>query len=413
MRHFSPKKKPLLPDTIEIDIDRFSHDGRGIGNYQGRVVMVSDALPGEHCVVKVEQGNSKLWQGKAISFKQPSSVRVKPNCAIYAKCGGCQQQHIQHKTQIELKQNTIREQFSRQQLVPGELAPPLMSNPFEYRHRARFHIAANGAIGFHEQKGHKVVDVKHCDVLVPSLQRAFSVLRDNGELQHIEQIELVADDRDQIGLAVLKGKKTAITQLEAWAQDQGWVINGCLTYDSGPLQVLAKPGDFTQVNRPINAQMITQIAAWLAPKPNDKLLDLFCGNGNIGLALAAKVSGVLGYESSASAIELAKRASEAIQGVRFGVENLFTADLHQLSEVLHFAPSLVVLDPPRAGAEHVCKTLSLLPSVHRVLYVSCDPATMARDIRLLVDDKWHLSKVGLIDMFPQTRHIETMALLEK
>ena len=413
MRRFSPKKKPSLPDHVEIEIDRFSHDGRGIGHYQGRVVMVSGGLPGEHCAVKIEQGNSKLWQGKAISIEQPSPNRVEPICPVYNQCGGCQQQHIAHKAQIEVKENTIREQFSRQQISVAKLEAPILSTPFQYRHRARFHVAPNGIVGFHGQKDHRVVAIKQCPVLVPALQLAFSQLQDDAPLQNIEQLELVVDDRGKLGLSILKGKQTAVRLLEAWANQRKWVLNEPLTYDSNEVSVFANPGDFTQVNRDVNVQMIQQIGTWLSPSKSDKLLDLFCGNGNIGLAFAANVASVLGLESSASSINQARLASTAFNNAQFAEENLFTSDLHRLQSVQQLTPTIVVLDPPRAGAERACEALSKLASVHRVLYVSCDPATLARDVRTLVNNKWHLRKVGLIDMFPQTRHIETMVLLEK
>ncbi|MDX1340795.1 MAG: hypothetical protein R3227_00495 [Reinekea sp.] len=415
MRRNSPKsnKAAKIPSTVDLKITRFSHDGRGIGHIDGRVVMVSGAVPGEQCTVALEQGNSKLWQGRAVKISHNSEYRSEPLCRLYGQCGGCQQQHLSHATQISLKEQTIRDQMSRQQLIVPELEPALRSEPYGYRHRARFHLSRSGQIGFHAWKGHEVVPVQDCPVLIEPVQLALNALAAKAPVKGVKQVELVVDDYDQIGLAVIEATAVAKQAVETWAREQGWAVEQPLSYRSGAHQVTAAPGEFTQVNRSINERMIVQIAQWLRLTPNDRLVDLFCGNGNISLALSDKVQSVFGVESSVSAIQQANDAKGGKTQARFVVENLFTTPLQDIAGLTEFNANVVILDPPRAGAEAVCQTMDAIVGAERLLYVSCDPATMARDLKHLVNQHWHLRKVGLIDMFPQTRHIETMALLEK
>jgi 23S rRNA (uracil1939-C5)-methyltransferase len=412
MRRFNPKKKAQLPADVNLDIEKFGYDGRGIARHHGRAVMVEGALPGEHCTVKIEQANSKLWQGVAKEILRESANRIQPSCEHYGMCGGCQQQHISHSAQLELKQQAIIEQLHRQGFKKVALESPVSLNPMNYRHRARFHVSKHGDIGFHSPKGNQVVKVVRCPVLVPELQAAFDVLSSKAPVAGMSQIELVIDDVGSIGLAAVKGSKAGCDALLEWAtNDQGWIVGSPLTYQAGQLQAKAYPGDFTQVNRAVNLKMIQRMEEWLRLGKDDILLDLFCGNGNISLAMASTVSSILGFESNQSAIDHARAV--APNNAHYRVANLFTADLQEIVKDADFAPTVAILDPPRAGAERACETISKLKSVNKIGYISCDPATLARDLHVLGCDKWHLRKVALVDMFPQTRHIETMVLLEK
>ena len=159
--------------------------------------------------------------------------------------------------------------------------------------------------------------------------------------------------------------------------------------------------------------MIQQAKAWLALGEQDRVLDLFCGNGNVSLPFATEVKAVLGIEANSDAIDMAQRSEQASEQVQYRVGNLFNTALADSPEVADLNAAAVILDPPRAGAEAVVKNMNTLPTVQKILYISCDPATLARDIATLISDKWHLRKVGVMDMFPHTRHIESMALLEK
>jgi 23S rRNA (uracil1939-C5)-methyltransferase len=414
MRRFKPSRSNAkLPDDTLVSIESLSHDGRGIGRVHGRVLMIENALPGEQVLAQITKASSKLWQGRVRRYLEKSESRHKPACDVYGRCGGCQLQHLSHADQVTLKEDTIRDQLRRHQVGVESWEPALRSEPWQYRHRARLHVSQSGQLGFHEAQGKRVIESAKCPVMTAELHEAFLLLKRDAPLLGIEQLELVVDDTGQVGVIGLKGKPKGLTKLHEWANEQGWVTDAALSYEANTQTTFANAGEFTQVNRAINQRMARQAADWLSLDADDRLLDLFCGNGNLSLGFASQTDAILGYEASEAAIFQANRASLELSNVHYQVADLFTVDLHEQRELMDFAPTVAVLDPPRAGAERCSRWLGKVPSLTKLLYISCDPATLARDLANLVQDDWHLRKVGLIDMFPQTRHIETMALLEK
>ncbi|MBU2865109.1 methyltransferase [Reinekea forsetii] len=406
-------KKANLPAPFELEIDRYSHDGRGIGIHQGRVVMVSNAMPGEQVQVKLEQANTKLWQGKAVKHFTQSDRRQQPTCQYYGECGGCVLQHVPVSDQVALKQSALEDHLRRNKVPHDALAEPISIEKVAYRHRARFQVSKKGEVGFFNVKGNRIVPISQCAVVVPSINDALNIVKREAPLEGVKQLELVIDDTDQLGISVVEGSGASKSALAQWGEKQGWVSQAPLQYRSAGAQTWAKPGSFTQVNRRVNTAMIEQAKAWLDLDASDRVLDLFCGNGNVSLPFAKNVEAILGLEANQEAIDMAMNSEQANQQTRYCVANLFTSPLKDIPEIAQFNPTAVILDPPRAGAEAVVKNMNTLPTVQKILYISCDPATLARDIAELIHDKWHLRKVGVMDMFPHTRHIESMALLEK
>ncbi len=408
--HSKPQK---LPEPITLDIVRYSHDGRGIGYHEGRVVMVGNAMPGEQVLVSIEKANSKLWQGRVKSMLRASERRQEPRCSHYGRCGGCQLQHVEHTEQLEIKHKTVADHFSRQKIVDLKWQDAVVSHEFEYRHRARFHVSKAGVLGFHAANGNEVVPIEICPVLVPELQKAMNVARLDAPLKGLIQIELVVDDGGVIGCSVVKGRGDAADKFYAWAESQAWVVKAPLNYRAGEVTVQALPGEFTQVNRQVNSRMLDRGVEWLGPVLDDRVIDLFCGNGNFSYRIEAKVASLLGLEASQEAISHANAVTQKPKGWKFEEMDLFSSDIQANLSVMQLNPSMAIIDPPRAGAELVCNSLAKMPNLQKILYVSCDPATLARDVNTLQQKRWRLKKIALIDMFPQTRHIETMVLLEK
>jgi 23S rRNA (uracil1939-C5)-methyltransferase len=407
------QKSQRLPEPIELEIERYSHDGRGIGIFQGRVVMVANAMPTERVKVKIEQANTKLWQGKAIEYLQKSESRQEPICSFYGECGGCVLQHVPQQDQRELKQKALADHLRRNDVKVKEWAEPIASVTKSYRHRARFQVSKKGEVGFYNIKGNRIVTIDHCSVVQEEINSALKLLQANAPLEGVKQVEIVIDDHKQLGIAVIEGSGVAKKAIEQWGIEQGWVAAEPLQYKAAGAETLAVPGNFTQVNRGVNAEMIEQAKAWLSINDSDRLLDLFCGNGNVSLPFSNDVHSILGLEASDKAIELAMQSPSRQENSQYQVANLINTKLEDLPNVVDFEPTCVILDPPRAGAELVVNNMNALPSIQKILYISCDPATFARDLSTLVSDKWHLRKVGVMDMFPHTRHIESMALLEK
>ncbi len=414
MRRFhKPKKKPL-PESVEVDIEKFSHDGRGLARIDGRVVLVENAVPGERCSIRIHKGNSKLWQGTAYKWDQNGAVRVEADCSVYEQCGGCQLQHVNHETQLELKQQTIQDHFYRHKIDVAHWAEPIVSSAYQYRHRARLHISGKGILGFHASAENRVVPFVQCSVLTPALQQLVDELKAHAPLGGISQLEISIDDEGSAGLSIIKANPAGRDKLLDWAKQKHWQVDSPLSYFSGNARVYAYPGDFTQVNRTVNQKMLAQAENWLGLNAFDRLLDLFCGNGNLSLVFASQVNAVLGFEMGSNSIEFANQSAvEMNVHAQFHVKDLFEEDIHDNETVQAFAPTVAILDPPRAGALRVCQSLSQLTDLKRLLYISCDPSTLARDLEVLGQRQWRVIKSGLLDMFPQTKHIETMVLLEK
>ncbi|WP_187265395.1 class I SAM-dependent RNA methyltransferase [Reinekea thalattae] len=411
-----PATKQVLPENLTLSVLRFSHDGRGIAQHKGRVVMLANALPGEQVVAKIEKANAKLWQGRAIDVETASEHRIQPVCGYVGRCGGCQLQHMPIALQHELKQQAVADHFRRNDLTlesPAQSLDVISVADFGYRHRARLHVSKKGALGFHNQQGNEVVAIDGCAVFTEALSQVFEQVRSNAPLVGLSQLEIAVDDYSNIGAVALKGQRQAIDAFHGWVAEQGWHWQQALSYQAGQTVVTALPGEFTQVNRLANQQMQQRASDWLALSDDDRVLDLFCGSGNLAYYFQQKVAQTLGLEASESAIRQANLVKKPDDRVDFAVADLFQADVSQMPLVQNLNPTVAVLDPPRAGAEQICATINQLTSLNKILYISCDPATLARDVKLLHQAGWHLRKVALIDMFPQTKHIETMVLLAK
>lgn len=413
MRRQQPAKRNRVsaPKELTVTIDRYSHDGRGIGHdNQGRVVMVDNALVGETVTAQITHAKRRLLQGKAVSWVNESELRQTPACEHFGQCGGCQLQHMPESEQIKVKQRAVEEHFHRNGFNALPWEPPLIGPEFAYRHRVRLHLNRAGEPGFKAKGDDRWVPIKQCSVMSPALAEGFSRFK-TAPSEGLQQVELVADDEGQLGLAVLKGRAKAPEAWQAWLLEQGWVTDDYLTYRTLGPQVFARADQFTQVNRHQNHAMLGQAREWLALTKNDRVLDLFCGNGNVALSLADQVGSIVGLESSEGAIAAARRAAPS--HAHFEVCDLFTEPLIPWLEKETDAPNVIVLDPPRAGAQFAVEQLKDAVSVKKILYIACDPTTLARDAEILKQSGWHLRKLGLIDMFPQTRHIESMALFEQ
>lgn len=427
---------------FEIDISDLGHDGRGVARVDGKAVFVADALPGERVRARLLRKHRQFDEAQCVEVLQASPDRVAPRCPHYGTCGGCALQHLAPPAQIAAKQHVLAENFARiGKVEPRHWLPPLTAEPWGYRRRARLsvkHVAKKGKtlVGFRERDSRFVADLSRCEVLDPSLGEKLGVL---GELLNamegaaaIPQIEFSAgDDARALVFRHLQPLSSSdLGKLEAFGREHGFVI---LLQPGGvdSVHALAEharlhyalreyeldfdflPLDFVQVNALLNERMIAHALALLDPQPTDRVLDLFCGLGNFSLPIARRASEVCGVEGDAGLIERA-RANAARNGVtnaEFVVGDL-SLDPHGTAWTR--APhDKWLLDPPRTGAAAL---LERLPgkSVHRVVYVSCHPGSLARDAGTLVHRHgFALRCAGVMDMFPHTAHVESIALFER
>ncbi|GHA89288.1 23S rRNA (uracil(1939)-C(5))-methyltransferase RlmD [Modicisalibacter luteus] len=419
-------------------VTRLAHDGRGVArDAEGKTLFIDRALPGERVSVAVHRSRKRFDEAHVREWLVTSPERNAPACPHYERCGGCNLQHLALDAQRRHKSEVLVDQLARQGLsLPGE-PMILASESLGYRRRARIGVKVDAQgrvhLGFRERNSHHLVDIATCPVLVPELNELLpSLLECLGQLQSprlVGHVEVVAGDTQAaVVIRQLRDDPVDWLRWQRWADVRN-VAMGRLVgrddprlewYGSTPdlgytlisrdhrLRLAFSPGDFLQVNAEVNQQMVSLALDWLQPASTDRVIDLFAGVGNFTLALAPHVAEVIGIEGSPDMVARLKGNAQDN-----GLNNIEArqADLGQALE-LGSLPDLVVMDPPRDGAEAVCQTLGGQP-VPRILYVSCDPATLARDAAHLVHAGYHITRAAVADMFVQTAHLESMLLFER
>ncbi len=426
--------------AVVATIVDLTHDGVGVADIDGRRVFVADALPGERVELVPRKRRRKLQEADLLRVVEPSPSRVVPPCEYFGRCGGCALQHLAHDAQVELKQRVVAETLKRiGRVEPEEWLPPVISKPWNYRRRARLgvkYVAGKGRVlvGFRERAGPYITDMRHCRVLLQPLDGllgALSELIEHSSLkERLPQIEAaVADDAVALVFRVLAEPTAADTEaFRAFGERHGidvyWQRGGPGTVaplgNARPLRYrLAdfdltfefSPTDFVQVNPGINAELVATALRLAAVEPTDRVLDLFCGLGNFSLPLARRCGELLGVEGEAGLVARAVRnaALNGITNARF-----ITADLMASDWSFYREPwDVVLLDPPRTGAEAPVAELHR-SSPRRIVYVSCHPATLARDAQVLVERHGYKLRVARVfDMFPHTHHVEALALFTR
>jgi 23S rRNA (uracil1939-C5)-methyltransferase len=429
--------------SFETTIDDLSHDGRGVAHVDGKTVFVADALPGERVRAKLVRRHRHFDEARAEEILVASPDRIEPRCPHFGACGGCVLQHLAPAAQIAVKQNVLAQNFARiGHVAPARWLEPLTSKVWGYRRRARLsvkHVPKKGKtlVGFRERDPRFVADLAHCDVLDPALGEhldALGALLNGMEgAASIPQIEFSAGDavRALVFRHLAPLSEGDRNKLAAFGRAQGFAIllqsggtDSVHPLDDRPvdlhytlpdfdLKLAFTPLDFVQVNARINHKMIEHALELLRPGPKDRVLDLFCGLGNFSLPIARSAGHVCGVEGEAGLVALARANAQAnaIGNVEFHVGDL--AGEVRGSAWARAEWNLMLLDPPRSGADELLKQLPG-KSVQRVVYVSCHPASLARDAGTLVREHgFRLEAAGVMDMFPHTAHVESIALFNR
>jgi 23S rRNA (uracil1939-C5)-methyltransferase len=440
-RRFKPN---LAPQTTEII--NLSHDGKGVARINGKVTFIQGALPQEEVEFHYTRIKKDYDEGQLLSVIKSSSFRVEPKCSHYALCGGCSLQHLKVQDQIYFKQEQLLDLLSRYaHTQPQILLPPLVASHWNYRSKARLSVRyvekkQTAMVGFRERNNPRyVAEIIQCPVLNARVDQDILHLRhliDSLEnKQCIAQIE-VASGEDAIGLILRNlspltpGDELKIQRFaerynyKIFLQPEGPDSVYCfypntgenyLTYRLPEYQITYSflPTDFTQVNFELNRSMIALALQLMNLKSTDIVLDLFCGLGNFSLPMAKFCGKVCGVEGSLTMVERAYMNAEAnnLSNVDFYAANL--DDVNEVKKLVQQTCNKILLDPPRSGALELMKQMNVL-NPERIVYVSCNPITLARDTDILVNQKGYtLIKAGVMDMFPHTAHVESIALFEK
>ena len=432
----------LLREPERVRIDALSHDGRGVAHVDGKAVFVPGALAGEEVRVQRVRRHRGHDEARLLEVLTASPARVAPRCEYFGVCGGCALQHLAHPAQLAAKQDALLESLKRiGGVVPETVLAPLAGPAWHYRRRARLSVRRVAAkdrvlVGFRERASVYVTDMRHCDVLAEPAGSLVGALADLiaglGVSNRIPQVEVTATRQGTVLVLRVLDPPDAQdrAQLEAFAEKHGVtfylqpggpetarplmgdVALPSYRLDDFDVEIAFAPTDFVQVNGELNARLVAHALAQLVPTATDEVLDLYCGVGNFTLPLARRAARVTGVEGDVGLVERARDNAR-----RNALDNVtvHVADLAAGIELFPWARrryDLVLLDPPRTGASGVLGQLAAWKP-RRVVYVSCDPATLARDAGVLVREHGlRLRAAGILDMFPHTSHVETLAVFE-
>ena len=436
------KARPVVA-TAPVEITDLSHVGRGIAHVEGKAVFIDDALPGETVEWIRTKRTRNFDEGRISRVITPSAHRITAQCAHFGVCGGCALQHLAAEQQLEFKQRQLLDALSRiGQVTPNETLAPLAASAWHYRRRAR--LAARWVpkkqrtvVGFRERSSSFIADLKGCEILaapihglIEPLSHLISSLSVRAKVPQIEVA--AADNATALVIRVLDTITPEDRQaIEAFAREHNVEIylqpGG---YDTiAPLSGAAteleyrlpdfdvslrfQPTDFVQVNGPLNALMVKRAVELLAPSASDRVLDLFCGLGNFSLPIARSAAHVTAVEGEAGLVARARDNAlrNGLNNVEFHVANLAEPQKHAAWASRRYGK--VLLDPPRAGAREVLNLIAA-SGASTVVYISCHPGTLARDAGVLVHEHgFSLESAGVMDMFPHTAHVESMAVFKR
>ncbi|ABI56703.1 23S rRNA (uracil(1939)-C(5))-methyltransferase RlmD [Alkalilimnicola ehrlichii MLHE-1] len=438
------RRRRLPREPFEIAITGLSHEGRGIAHHDERTLFVHGALPGERVRAVYTKRRRSVAEARVVEVVSPAPERIAPHCPHFGVCGGCSLQHLTPERQVELKQSVLMEQFHHMGGVqPERVLAPLTGAPWGYRRKARLavkHVPRKGGVlvGFREKHSPFVAEMDRCPVLDPRVGERLTEL---GRLieglsipDRVPQIEVALGD--ETGALVFRNlaplTAADLNRLAGFARDSGLAVyqqpgneaTMALVHDpvgrrldyalpGHGVRLGFRPGDFTQVNAEINRAMVDQALDLLAVEPGQRVLDLFCGLGNFTLPLARRASEVVGVEGAEALVERGRE-----NALRNGLDNVrfYGADLTLAAADQPWATGgfdRVLLDPPRSGAFEVLGLVAAL-GPKRIVYVSCGPATLARDAGELVHRHgYRLTAAGVMDMFPHTAHVESMAVFQR
>ncbi len=430
-------------------IESLDQEGRGVAHIDGKAVFVEGALPGERVTIEIFKRRPTYELARVVAIDDASASRVTPRCPHFGVCGGCTLQHADGALQVAAKQRVLEEALARIGRVRAQtLLAPVRGPQWSYRWRARLsvrNVAKKGGVlvGFHEKKSSFVAEMRECHVVPPKISSLLLPLRELiGALSlrdRLPQIEVAVGERGGSTVYVLVLRILAApstddkAKLRAFADDHAveiWLQTGgpqtivpfhpresSLTYTVPEFGITMPfgPAEFTQVNPLINRILVRRAMAMLQPAAGEHIADFFCGLGNFTLPIARAGASVVGIEGSAAMVTRA-RENAAFNGLaattRFEVANLFAATATSIGALPLFGKALI--DPPREGAIELVKSLPAADDTNglsRIVYVSCNPATLARDASVLVHERGYtLRSAGVVNMFPHTAHVESIAL---
>ncbi len=425
---------------MQLNISSLDYEGRGVARCDGKTVFVHGALPLETVSVHITRSKAAFDEAQTTAVLHPSAYRREPFCPHYRECGGCALQHLEFSAQVAVKQRIFEEQMRRiGKVFPEQMLPPVYGAALHYRSRTRLAFA-RGQLGYRGKRSHNIIPVSECRILPQAVSEKLPEIRDF--LNHMQknitgnntyEIEICCGRQiaalNFIGKYRLPEKQLALfaerlnrRSSDTWQiwQQQGQTVQClignaselCYTLPEFDLTMPFRPGDFTQINHGVNEIMVGRAVRLLNPQPDERIADLFCGLGNFTLPLARSGAHTTGMEGSP---QLVRRAADnaRLNGIRhavFQTADLFETTAQTVASWGKFDKML--LDPPRAGAYALVQALHAPYLPQKIVYISCNPATLARDAAVLVQKGYRFTAAGIMNLFPHTAHIEAIGVFD-
>lgn len=435
-------------DRTTVRIEDISFEGQGIGRSHGLTYFVENALPGDLVEVIPTKMKKRYAFGEVLSFLEPSAARIEPQCPHEDKCGGCTFQRYSYEAQLKLKEKQIREKLIRIAGIENPLVKPIiaMDKPFEYRNKVTLQVdPVSGDVGFHMKKSHQIVDTPYCMLQAEPANTVGQVIRKYIKNNPTNILQVIVKTAFYTGevMVVIIAEKLALPNQDLLIQQLDEAIEALEPTDEGVTYSLenvslkekgkdritllaGKPNileemmglefeisanSFYQVNTLQTEKLYQKTLEYAGLKGHENVLDLYCGVGTIGLLAAKKAKRVLGIESVKDAIINANR-NATINGL-VNITFKWGKAEEELPKGLEWEPDVVFLDPPRTGCAPELLEAVVKSAPKRIVYVSCDPATLARDIKYLAQEGYKFIEATPVDMFPWTNHVETVVLMSR
>ncbi len=429
-----------------VVVESLDQEGRGIAHNDGKVIFIDGAITGELVTYAPYRKKPSFENAQLLSVLRPSGMRVQPKCIHFGVCGGCSMQHLDIAAQVAVKQRILEDNLERiGKVEPETILPPIHGMPWGYRQRARLsvrYVQKKGKVlvGFHEKRSSFVADMTRCEILPPKISALIPKLSELVEglsiRERLPQIEVACGDK--VDVLVIRNMEPLTAQdedtlrafadrhaIQFWLQPKGpdtvvpfyplTVPQLTYTLPEFSVEMPFAPTEFTQVNHQLNRVMVHRALRLLDPQPGERIADFFCGLGNFTLPIARSGAQVLGIEGSPALVKRGQQGAAhngLSERTTFMAMNLFEMNEEELRKLGAFDKWLV--DPPRDGAIELVKSITETTAPQRIVYVSCNPATLARDAEVLVHVKGYaLKAAGVMNMFPQTSHVESIAVFEK
>lgn len=432
-------------ENNKVAIESLDQEGRGIAHADGKVIFIEGALTGEIVSYASYRKKPSFELAQMTELHRAASIRVTPRCAYFGVCGGCSMQHLDGRVQVAVKQRILEDSLARiGRVKPETMLPAIYGQSWGYRERARIsvkYVIKKGKmlVGFHERRSSFVADMQNCEILAPRIAALITPLAQLIEglsiRDKLPQIEVaVGEHVDALVLRVMAPPSSEdeaalrafadLHRIQFWLQSKGPetivpfhpLDAPALSYSLPEFNITMPfaPGEFTQVNSGLNRVMVSRALSLLNPQPDERIVDFFCGLGNFTLPIARSGARVLGVEGSDALIKRAAQnamTNKLSGNTQFAAMNLFEMDEEKLAGLGKFDKWLI--DPPRDGAMELVKSITPDIAPELIVYVSCNPATLARDAAELVQRGYVLKSAGVMNMFPQTSHVESIAVFAK